>query len=311
VPVKSLEEYFGQHIECLKSLEEFKSVESVHDAILDWYDGYSWDGKDKLINPFSLLSFFSQERFESFWYASGSPKFLIDIIKNKPESFLSLKNPKIKELMLDNFNAQNIALEPLLFQTGYLSVKDVVIAKDRPQYILEIPNFEVSEAFYTQVVESLTESDSVRTDMAKEGISAALEAGDLQLVLDLLRGLFSSIPYQLHINEEAYYHSIFFAIMSVLGFEMEVEVSTSRGRVDAVLELDDKVYVIEFKYLNSEPDASEDEKRELFNKGLDDGMKQIMDRGYSDKYRGSGKAIYEAAFVFLGRDEIEFRMRWL
>jgi hypothetical protein len=95
--------------------------------------------------------------------------------------------------------------------------------------------------------------------------------------------------------------------MTVLGFDMDVEVSTSRGRVDAMLKLHDKVYVMEFKYASCEPDASVEEKRALFDKELDDAMSQIVKKGYSDKYKGSGKDIYHVAFAFLGRDDIEMR----
>ena len=110
-------------------------------------------------------------------------------------------------------------------------------------------------------------------------------------MLEALRALFASIPYHLHIDMEAYYHSIFYAVMSVLGFDMDVEVAVSKGRVDAVLELPVKVYVMEFKYLHANPGASKKEKEVLFVKALADGMEQILDRGYHRKYVGSGKEI--------------------
>ncbi|MCL1914609.1 MAG: hypothetical protein FWG10_12240 [Eubacteriaceae bacterium] len=73
------------------------NVDALRSGILKWYDGYSWDGKTRLVNPFSLLSFFDQQRFSSFWYASGSPKFLMDLIKEKPGSYLELKNMRISD----------------------------------------------------------------------------------------------------------------------------------------------------------------------------------------------------------------------
>ena len=95
--------------------------------------------------------------------------------------------------------------------------------------------------------------------------------------------------------------------MSVLGFETDAEVSVSGGRIDAVLELGDKVYIMEFKYSECPRDASPEIKRELFKTTLDDGIKQINDRCYAKKYEKSGKEIYKAAFAFLGRDDIEMR----
>ena len=111
-----------------------------------------------------------------------------------------------------------------------------------------------------------------------------------------------------HSAGEAYYHSIFIALMNVLGFDMSVEVSTATGRIDAVLELGDKVYILEFKYSYCPPEATPEDKAALFQKALDEGIGQIKDKGYSKKYSSSGKKIYQAAFAFLGRDDIEMKV---
>ena len=278
----------------------------MHDKILAWYDGYSWDGKTSVINPFSLLSFFSQERFASFWYASGTPKFLIGLIKKNPNAYINLKNLLITELTLDSADFERIEAEPLLFQTGYLTIKDVITTKDDELiYLLDIPNFEVREAFNLQVLSSFTESGQTDAQKAKIEIFEALKNGDLQKMQGILKRLFASIPYELHINRESYYHSIFYAVMNVLGFDIDAEVSVSKGRVDAVLELDDKVYIIEFKYKDCKPDESLENKQKLFESALNEAMGQINGRGYYKKYVGSGKILYQAAFAFLGRDDIE------
>ena len=308
IPIDSLEEYFHEYIELLKTDEAFKQCESIPDKILAWYDGYSWDGQSRLLNPCSLLNFFFDREFGSYWYETGTPWFLIDMLKKKPESYLSLKNLKITKIMLDTFDIDRIELEPLLFQTGYLTVKDINKTKDIPAYILDIPNYEVRDAFSMQILSALTESGDMRAGQAQMEIGAALESGDLQKMLEILRGLFASIPYELHVNEEAYYHAIFYAAMTLLGFDMDVEVSTARGRVDAVLELDDKAYIMEFKYVKCPPDANDGEKKTLSCAALDNAMDQINAKGYGDKYKGSGKAVYKVAFAFLGRDEIELRI---
>ncbi|MCL2164483.1 MAG: ATP-binding protein [Oscillospiraceae bacterium] len=302
-----LGKYFSEHIESIKALKNSKDSDSVLSEILSWYDGYSWDGENRVINPFSLLNFFEQEKFESFWYSSGTPKFMIDLIKKKPESFLALRNLKLTERVLDTFDIQKIELEPLLFQAGYLTVKETMQTRGAPIYLLGIPNFEVRDAFNMQLLSAMTESGDVRTEQSKIEIGEALQSGDLRKMLDILRGLFASIPYQLHVSTEAYYHSIFYAAMTILGFDMDVEVSTSKGRVDAVLELEDKVYVMEFKYQSCPAHALAEEKQKLFTAALREGMDQIRDIGYHKKYISSGKTIYLAAFAFLGRDDIELK----
>jgi hypothetical protein len=305
IATKDLDKYFSEYIEDASSQARFKRFSSLRDEILAWYNGYTWDGETRVINPFSLLSFFMQKRLYSFWYASGTPSFLVELLKNKPESFLALKNLRISERALDTFDIRNMEIEPLLFQTGYLTVKEVCWDDTPETYLLEFPNFEVKDAFYIGLISAFTEKSGAFTETTQQNLRKSLKAGDLQNVLNLLKSLFAAIPYQLHIDREAYYHSIFFAIMSVLGLDIEAEVSVAGGRVDAVLELADKVYVMEFKYVDCEPGTSDEVKSKLFDTALREGIQQIEDRGYHKKYLDSGKQIYKVAFAFLGRGDIE------
>lgn len=305
IAIEDLNRYFGEHIDYLTSLARFKQYDDLHDKILAWYDGYSWDGSTRVLNPFSLLSFLTQKRFAGFWYMSGTPAFLLKLLKNKPESFLALNNLEISERVLDIFDINNMEIEPLLFQTGYLTVQETRIPGDTESYLLKIPNLEVREALYMNIIAVFTEKGEVFAETTYREVKKALANGDLQNMLTMLKSLFAAIPYQLHLDREAYYHSIFFAVMSILGFDMEAEVSTAKGRVDAVLELEDKVYVMEFKYVDCQPDTPTEQKTKLFSKALQEGMQQIKNRGYHEKYSGSGKKIYQVAFAFLGRSDIE------
>ena len=300
-----LDRYFDEHIADLSEQGHQGSYDEICDRILEWYDGYSWDGATRVINPYSILSFFTRKEFASFWYASGTPKFLMDLIKQDPGIYTNLKNFRITEIMLDSSEIEELDAELLLFQTGYLTVKEKTTIDYEPLYTLDIPNNEVRKAFDLHVLAAFSGKRQPRVKQAQIDINEALRAGDMQRVLELLRGLFASIPHQLHIDREAYYHSIFYAVMSVLGFDIEAEVSTSKGRIDAVLECDDKVYVMELKYSDCEPDAAADTKRKLFDKTLGEGMAQIKAKGYAEKFAGSGKQIILVALAFLGRDDIE------
>ena len=305
IAIDDLDEYFNGHIEKLAACGKFGDYGSIHDKILVWYDGYSWNGETRVINPYSLLSFFCEEKFSGFWYASGTPKFLTDLIKKRQEGYTNLKNIEMGEWSLDTFEIDKIEIEALLFQTGYLTVKEILPEQELPVYVLDIPNHEVRLAFNLHILAEFTEKGALNTETAYRRIKESLKTGNLQNMLEILRGLFASIPYQLHMRYEAYYHSIFYAIMNLLGFDIDAEVSVSSGSIDGVLELDDKVYIIEFKYEGCPSDAEPEIKKRLFEEALEKGMKQIEDRGYYKKYTVSGKKIYQAAFAFLGRDEIE------
>jgi hypothetical protein len=128
-------------------------------------------------------------------------------------------------------------------------------------------------------------------------------------MLAQLRALFASIPYQIHVAKEAYYQSIFYAVMTLLGFDMDAEVSTSLGRIDAVLELVDRVYIMEFKYRDCPEKASYEQKQKLFDAALTEAMAQIDENRYADRYMGSGKTVQKAAFAFLGKDDIKMRVK--
>jgi hypothetical protein len=311
IETSELETHFGEHIRYISTLGKFRHYGNITDEILAWYDGYSWDGKTRVLNPFSLITFFMQERFVGYWYESGSPKFLIDLVRQKPGEYTNLNKLELMEYMLDTMDIKRIEIEPLLFQTGYLTIKEVRQTQRSPVYLVDMPNFEVREAFNLQVIAALTGSDNLRTRGAYTGIVEALRLGDLQGMLDVLRGLFASIPYQLHIPKEAYYHSIFYALMNVIGLDIRAEVSVAKGRVDAVVELEDRVYVMEFKYENCPPEATDEQKQKLFEKTLAKAMEQIDEKGYCDRYLGSGRAAYKVAFAFLGRDDIQLNVDML
>ena len=311
IAIEDLDKYFDGHIVKLAERGKFGDYGNIQEKILAWYDGYSWNGETRVINPFSLLSFFCEEKFSGFWYASGTPKFLTDLIKKRQEGYTSLKNLEMGEWSLDTFEIDSIEVEALLFQTGYLTVNDIRTDQEPPIYVLDIPNHEVRLAFNLHILAEFTEKGKLYTETAYRRIKESLETGNLQNMLEILRGLFASIPYQLHMRYEAYYHSIFYAVMNLLGFDIDAEVSVSGGSIDGVLELDDKVYIIEFKYVNCPSDAGPDIKKGLFEETLEKGMKQIEGRGYYKKYTGSGKTIYQTAFAFLGRDDIDMMVEAL
>ncbi|MCL2065605.1 MAG: ATP-binding protein, partial [Candidatus Cloacimonetes bacterium] len=305
ITADDLDEFFGEHIESLARLDRFTDYNNVRERILAWYDGYSWNGIDRVINPFSLISFFKQERFGAFWYASGSPRFLIDLLKENPDEFSNIGSFEMSEYMLDASDFNKLESVPLLFQSGYLTIRDIEYDNDLPIYLLDVPNLEVSEAFNKNIIAAFTDSGHTKAESSSRALSRALQVGDLHTILEVLRGLFASIPYNLHVNLEAYYHSIFYSVMNVLGFKVESEVSGSKGRIDALLDLGDVAYIFEFKYVNCPNDASAEIKEELYKKALCEGMAQINDKGYSERFIGSEKTVYKAVFAFLGRGEIE------
>jgi len=135
ISTSDLDECFAEHVKSLSAAEGFECSDGLRGKILAWYDGYSWDGRTQLLNPFSLLSFFDKESIANYWFASGTPNFLMGLMKEKPSAYTNLKNLEITELMLDLATIEKITVELLLFQTGYLTVKEVRKTDGAPVWV--------------------------------------------------------------------------------------------------------------------------------------------------------------------------------
>ena len=171
------------------------------------------------------------------------------------------------------FEIDKLELTPLLFQTGYLTIKDY--DKRKRQYKLYYPNFEVKESFLTYIAESLSKVESYEVNSYLLKCIKALRKNDHDLFFENLKVFFADINYELHIKHEKYYQTIFYVIFKLIGLKTQAEVSTNIGRVDAVIEVEDKVYLFEFK-LNATDKAA---------------LKQIENKKYFEKYKNKGKQI--------------------
>jgi ATP-dependent exoDNAse (exonuclease V) beta subunit len=163
----------------------------------------------------------------------------------------------------------------LLFQTGYLTVTGINKKARTPQYILNYPNFEVKEAFITYLFESFTQNSLEEIQPAAEELRDYLQTENLEGFMNLMRALFAKIPYQLHIEQEAYYHSLFYMIAVLMGIEIDLEVLTDKGRIDGVLMLEEKIYLIEFKY-----GKAGTKMNSLTNQAI----KQIREKNYQQRF---------------------------
>jgi len=155
IPENSLCEHFGEYLEGLGRDEAFCQHENMADEIAAWYGGYSWDGKTRLLNPYSLLNFFAEGKFKEYWQAANLPKFFIEEAKRRPKSFSELNDFAVSDRLLNIYEIERLEIEPFLFHTGYLTVKKVERTRGPDTCILDIPNREVREAFGRQVVAAL------------------------------------------------------------------------------------------------------------------------------------------------------------
>ncbi len=269
-----LESYFAQHIQTLCFELGIKKAQ-LKTQIKTWYDGYSWNAKDNVYNPFSILNLFAVRRFSNYWFATGTPTLLIKLIKQTRRDVTEFENKKVSEIVFDSYNIENLNVFALLFQTGYLTITHVDKKARTPQYVLNYPNFEVKEAFITYLFESFTQNGLEEIQPATEDLRTYLQEENVEGFMNLIRALFAKIPYPLHIQQEAYYHSLFYMIAVLMGVEIDLEVLTDKGRVDGVLALEEKIYLIEFKYGKAGTDMDT-----LTQKAI----QQILDKNYGERF---------------------------
>ena len=265
-----LEHYFEEGFQELTGVLAPTKVELLQ-LVKDWYNGYSWDGKNFMYNPFSVLSFFGAGEFQNFWFSTGTPTFLINLLKER--NFYNLGEAEVGQAAFDSFDIENLETYSLLFQTGYLTIKAV---EPYGLYILDYPNREVKDSMLQYLVAGFNHGSYAQTTPIVLKLRKAFLGNDAEKIIRIINSLFKSIPSHIFIKEkEAYYHSVVFLVFQYLGQFIEAEVNTSDGRIDAVVQTDTHIYVLEFK-LDESADAA---------------MQQIQQKNYAAKYHAADKQL--------------------
>jgi len=279
---EELEICFKDHVD--KYCEDFDlSREEFLNLIKNWYNGYSWDGKNFLYNPYSILNFFEDGEFSNYWFESGSPTFLIDLIMNNPDNVNEFLKPQSRIFSnFPSFNLKRIDLNTVLLQTGYLTIKEKkVVIGELPEYFIDIPNKEVHYSFYSHLLSYFTKKSPESIKPMAEDILKHLISGDDDGLTKEFQTLINNMPAVLHqqienINE-AYYHLLFSSWLQLMGFEVSNEDRTLGGDADAVLHLKNLVIIIEYKYSESLA------MNTMLNKRLDQIKKQGYYKAYENK----------------------------
>ena len=261
-----LDTTFGKHLEGVDM-----------DRVREWYNGYNFLG-EKVYNPFDILLFIDKGYvFRSYWFTTATPSFLIKLIEQNSYYIPQLDNLRVSEMLIDSYDVENMKIEPLLLQSGYLTVKEQIELSYGVEYILGFPNKEVSISFNDQIALALTNSNTAEN---KGLLYQALKNAEMDKLHQALVAMFASIPYNNYTKNilstyEGYYASIVYAYIASLGFELIPEDVTSTGRIDLTLKTATTIYILEFKV---------DDK--------DNALEQIKTKAYHLKYLDQGKDIY-------------------
>ena len=253
------------------------------DKLAAWYNGYNFLGRETVYNPFDVLLFLDSGQFGSYWFESATPSFLVKLLIANRIYLPDLEHIEIDQNMLSSFELDNLLPEAVLFQTGYLTIKNKEeISTGQWMLTLDFPNQEVRISLNMHLLNYLSGAPS-RTSSLRFKMIKALKNQDTDQTERLFKSLFSSIPYEWYTKSrmdqyEGYYASVVYAFLASLGLDLRPEQSSSHGRTDLIIDAGNVVYVLEFKVVEIEGDGKK-------------AINQIKEQGYHQQYVEAGRKV--------------------
>ena len=262
---EELDENFGEAIKELAE-ENGLTTDELKTKIKKWYNGYSWNGKQFLYNPYSLLSYFDFGEFNNYWFETGTSSFLLRVMKN--QNVIKINELQVDSSIFSTYDIAKLEAIPILFQSGYLSIK----SKDKNNiYTIDYPNLEVRDSMMRSLIGELSYEQNAFSRPMVLQVKEVLEQKDLEKLIRIIKSIFKNTPYPIFQAEgEFYYHSLIYLVFYYLGDFIESEVNTNDGRLDAVIKTHNYIYILEFK----------------LNKSGEVALNQIKNKGYGEKYYG-------------------------
>lgn len=267
-----LETVFKEHLKDV-NMDELKS----------WYNGYNFLG-EKVYNPYDILLFLqNKKQYANYWFKTGTPSFLINLIKQKRYFVPRMKSIEVEEECIDSFDIEDLSLETIMFQSGYLTITDSNNDFGLTSYVLDYPNKEVRLSFNNSILTlfiNSTEQISIKKETVK-----IFSSSNLEELENTIKRLFSSIAYNNFTNNdiekyEGFYASVIYAYFASLGLELIAEDITNKGRIDLTIKFNNKIYIFEFKVIKG------------------DALEQIKEKKYYEKYLDSKNEVYIIGIVF-------------
>ena len=279
---EELERYFAEPIEALAKKYRTTS-EGMKTMLKHRYDGYHFsDNLTDVYNPFSLLNAFAKQQLRDYWFASGTPTYLIRLLNHTQEDLNELTGRYYRSEEFIDYKADVEKPLPMIYQSGYLTIKDCNLR--RGTFLLDFPNNEVKNGFVSLVAaDYLKPKENVNSWI--QDVLDALEAGKPEQLRTLFTSFLAGIPYTMRSKseKERYFHYTFYLIFRLISvYTVYTEKEQSQGRSDCIVETDDYIYIFEFKR-----DGSADEA-----------LAQIEAKGYARPYEGDKRKLYKIGVDF-------------
>lgn len=276
-----IERDFQPELEALAAMNELTYEETMTE-LTKRYDGYRFSEfqTEGVYNPFSLLNAFAQRRFSNFWFATGTPTILAEMLKKTEYDLRQLDGIEVPVAALTDYRADFHNPIPIIYQSGYLTIKGY--DKEFAFYRLGYPNAEVEYGWLNFVTPYYTPLSEANAPFYIGKFTRELRSGDVDAFMTRLRSFFADIPYELNDKTERHYQIIFYLVFKLMGQYVDTEVRSARGRADAVVKTADYIYVFEFK----------------LNGSVDEALSQIDGKGYLIPYTTDGRTLVKVGASF-------------
>jgi hypothetical protein len=267
-----LEENFSGYIDALAVAQDRSREQTITD-LREWYNGYRFEEMAETVyNPVSVMKCFQERKFKNYWFETGTPSFLIELLRDKP---VNLDKLVVPETTFSAWEPDKLEALPLLVQTGYMTIKSVKRQGQTLNFHLGFPNQEVLQSFSYWLARDFTSVPAEDLTGALNRMLASLERGNVSAMLEDLKTFFAQVPYTINLAHEKYYQTIFFTVFTLIGAMTEAEVATNIGRMDAVVKTATDIFLFEFKLHESAESA----------------LAQIRTVHYAERYRDDGRRV--------------------
>jgi len=283
----------------LESVFEDRLKDFDKEKVKQWYNGYSWLG-ESVYNPFDILLLFDKKMFKPYWFETGTPTFLIKMFMKNRYYIPELENLEVGEEILSNLDVDNIFPENLLFQAGYLTIKDYKVVGSKNVFKLSYPNFEVRMSFNDAFLTYIVRNPPLK-DKAEINLITAIQEKNIDKIKDAIYMFLASIPHDWYRNNdiasyEGFYASIVYALFNGAGLNVISEDNTNKGQIDLSIFNQDSVYIVEFKVVEDKEEHK--------------ALKQIKDKRYYEKYMGKYQEVYLIGIEFSKKDKNIVSFEW-
>lgn len=277
---KELKKYFKDSVRDLAEANDI-STKKCYSLLAQMYDGYHFrQNSAGIYNPFSVLSTFDSGEFDNYWFETATPSFLVRFLQQGNYKLDDINRDKVPVSMLKGVNAERPNAITLLYQTGYLTIKDYDPQFRR--YGLGYPNKEVEDSFVESLSEFYTPIEKSPGELSADKFVEDIRSGNVEMLMRRFSAFFADMDYRIQGKAELYFQNTMYVMLKLMGQQVQVERHTSNGRIDVLIQTDKYVYIIELKR----------------DKNPDDALDQIDEKGYDWPFLADGRKVFKIGANF-------------